>query len=199
MGSHGHWMLGFDDMDNTDDDDANQIDCIMGFTPRCVQILYKVAEMARTCDAARIDPLTNTVRQGWVPDETTAAEAATLREAIERSLAEPSRPCQHTHATSDVMKWDRDQMAATNEAYHWAALIHLQRRVLGMPMDHEDVQIPVARILRCLEKIERGGTAETCLLFPMFTAGCELTDENAREMILERVLTVEETGMTQVS
>ncbi|KAH8883954.1 C6 zinc finger protein [Thozetella sp. PMI_491] len=200
LGPHSSWVFGSGEGESDQNsEDDNQIDCIMGFTPRCVYILAKVAELARTCDALRIDPATNTVRPGWRPDPATAAEAIELREAAERSLSEPARPCRHVHATTNVVKWDRDQMAATNEAYHWAALIHLHRRVLGLPSDHDDVRVPVGKILSCLDRIERGGTAETCLLFPMFTAGCELTNDTARAAILERVRTVEKTGMTQVS
>ena len=180
-------------------DDADQIDCIMGFTPRCVGILAKVAKLARTCDSSRIDPQTLTIRSDWIPDAHTVTEAMELQAAIQSSLAIPSRPCGHVHATSDVVRWDREQMAATNEAYHWAALIHLHRRVLGRPSDHNDVRGPVERILECLENIQHGSTAETCLLFPMFTAGCEITGAGAREMILQRVKTVEKSGMMQVS
>ncbi len=180
-------------------DDADQIDCIMGFTPRCVSILAKVAKLARTCDSSRIDPQTRTIRSDWIPDAHTVTEAMELQVAIQSSLAIPSRPCGHVHATSDVVRWDREQMAATNEAYHWAALIHLHRRVLGRPSDHEDVRGPVGKIVGCLENIQHGSTAETCLLFPMFTAGCEITDAGARQMILHRVKTVEKSGMMQVS
>lgn len=206
LGSNGPCILDYEKEGNAigveghgSGDDENQIDCIMGFTPRCAYILAKVAELARTSDAARIDPETHTIRPDWTPDEATVAEAAKLRATVEQSLLEPSRPCRHVHATPDVVKWDRDQMAATNEAYHWAALIHLHKRVLGLSPTHEDVQASVGKIISCLDRIEHGGTAETCLLFPIFTAGCELTDESARETILARVRTIEATGMTQVS
>ncbi len=47
--------------------------------------------------------------------------------------------------------------------------------------------------------MRRGGTAEGCLLFPMFTAGCETAEQGVRDGILERMRTVESTGMTQVN
>jgi hypothetical protein len=122
-----------------------------------------------------------------------------LETATLRSLAAPSRPCGHVHAPSPLRRWDRTQMAAANRAFHHAALIHLHRRVLGKCSGHPDVRGAAQSILECLEHVERGSSAETCLLFPMFTAGCELVDPAERGIILERIVSVERTGMTQVS
>lgn len=178
----GHW-----------DEDMERIDCILGFTPRCVFILARIAELARHCEEARLH------RAGWTPDAATRAAASSLETAVLRSLAAPSRPCGHVHAPSPLRRWDRTQMAAANRAFHHAALIHLHRRVLGKRSGHPDVRGAAQSVLECLEHVERGSSAETCLLFPMFTAGCELVDSVERGVILERILTVERTGMMQVS
>jgi hypothetical protein len=90
-------------------------------------------------------------------------------------------------------------MGAANRAFHHAALIHLHRRVLGKGRGHRDVRAAVLSVLECLEDVERGSSAETCLLFPMFTAGCELVDEREREIVLGRIAGVERTGMMQVT
>lgn len=177
----GHW-----------DEDMESIDCILGFTPRCVFILARIAELARHCEEARLR------QPGWTPDAATRAAATALETAALRSLAAPSRPCGHVHAPSPLRRWDRTQMAAANRAFHHAALIHLHRRVLGKRSGHPDVRGAAQSILECLEHVERGSSAETCLLFPMFTAGCELVDSVERGAILERILTVERTGMMQV-
>jgi hypothetical protein len=73
------------------------------------------------------------------------------------------------------------------------------RRVLGRPPECSEVREAVCETLRCLDKVSSGSTAESCLLFPMFTAGCELTSEPERRFMLQRFKRVESTGMTQVS
>ncbi|KAB5580535.1 c6 zinc finger domain-containing protein [Coniochaeta sp. 2T2.1] len=175
------------------DEDMERIDCILGFTPRCVFILARIAELARHCEEARLKD-----RDGWTPDAATRAAAKELEIACLRSLSAPSRPCGHVHAASPSGRWDRTQMSAANRAFHYAALIHLQRRVLGRQSAHPDVMGAALSVLECLEHIERGSSAEMCLIFPMFTAGCELVDPAERGLVLERLLTVERTGMVQV-
>ena len=89
-------------------------------------------------------------------------------------------------------------MVATNDAFHWAGLIHLNRRVLGKDSTDVEVQLAVRGIVGALYKVRKGGTAEACLVFPMFTAGCDAQEPAQRERIMERLRVVEESGMTQV-
>ena len=189
------WILDYKVYDPDDDD---EIDCIMGFTTRCIYILAKIAELARRCDAERIAP-DGVVSTDWEPDGATREKAVVLQKDVLESMAMPPRACAHIHRLGDVKRWDRGEMTATNEAYHWAALVHLHRRVLGKASGHVDVQDAVGNVIQCLDRVRRGGTAEGCLLFPMFTAGCDTADEAVREDILARMRTVESAGMTQVS
>ena len=89
-------------------------------------------------------------------------------------------------------------MVATNEAFHWAGLIHLHCGVLRKPACDPEVQTPVREIVIALDRVRKGGTAEACLLFPMFTAGCQAKEEWQREKLLDRLRSVEGSGMTQV-
>jgi hypothetical protein len=181
------------------DEDMERIDCILGFTPRCVFLLARIAELARHCEGARLRSPPTPSGGGWTPDAATRAAASALETAALRSLAAPSRPCGHVHGASPLRRWDRTQMAAANRAFHHAALIHLHRRVLGKRSAHSDVRGAAQSVLECLEHVEPGSSAELGLLFPMFTAGCELVDPVERAAILERVVSVERTGMMQVS
>lgn len=179
------------------DEDMERIDCILGFTPRCVFIIARIAALARHVEFLRSTCTTDST-QFILPSHIQTA-AADLETAALRSLASPSRPCGHVHSSSPLRKWDRSQMAASNRAFHHAALIHLHRRVLGKESGHPHVRGAAQSILECLEHVEPGSSAEMCLLFPMFTAGCELVDQGERAVVLERIRGVEGTGMTQVS
>ncbi|KAI1386991.1 uncharacterized protein F4822DRAFT_431859 [Hypoxylon trugodes] len=179
------------------DDGYDEIDCIMGFTTRCIYLLAKIADLARKCDSERIGDDFN-VRNDWEPSEEVFEQAAKIEAAVTESMVQSPVPCKHIHKKGDIEKWDRREMEATNEAFHWAGLVHLYRRIMGKRSEDEMVQTAVQKIIECFGRIRPGGTAESCLLFPMFTAGCDAKDEGHRTLILNRFVTAENHGMTQI-
>src|SRR5690606_25036100 len=84
-----------------------------------------------------------------------------------------------------------------NIAFHCAALVHLYRRVYFYPREAPEVQSAAMQIVEAFKGIARGGNAENCSLFPLFTAGCEVLDENARSYVRERMQGLEKIGMMQ--
>ncbi|TDZ17708.1 hypothetical protein Cob_v009339 [Colletotrichum orbiculare MAFF 240422] len=191
--SPGSWVLEYTLFSNADS--QHEIDCIMGFTTRCVQLLAQVADLARHCDLQRIRPDTLLPQPNWTPTQNSVQLARQLEGELMESMARPSRPCRHVR---NVETRDRQEMVLMNEAFHWAGLVHIHRRVYGKRSGHADVQVPVQRILACMGCIRAGGTAETGFLFPMFVAGCNTQVERQRMGILERLGRVESNGMTQV-
>ncbi|KAK2069651.1 hypothetical protein P8C59_004208 [Phyllachora maydis] len=181
----------------------DHIDPVTGFTTRCIFILAKIALLTRKCDEERIDPATQHVRPDWRPDADTWARADALDTEIAKSLVTPVvLPTLSGPSGTNLMPTDpRDhaEVFALNKAFHWAALVHLRRRAMGIGSHQGAVKLAVSNIVECLGKIEQGSAAEACLLFPMFTAGCELTDARERRLILDRMLSVERTGMMHVS
>jgi Fungal specific transcription factor domain len=177
-----------------------QIDCLLGFTSRCVSILAKIAKLATICDRDRIE-VSGDIRPEWVPSEEIRAQAEKLRIDLEAARTNNQvRSCPHLHSAGEAAyQWDTQEMAATNEAYHWAGLIHLDRRILGKASTHHDVQNAVREISGTLYKVRKGSTAEVCLLFPMFTAGCDAKDERQKALIIDRLKGIEEFGMSHVS
>lgn len=185
------------------------VDCFFGFTTRCVAILHKIGELARQCEQER-----KMMRRGsrgqdivWKPTKETLRNALRLREELRESRERSLGRCSHAHDNgyahfhngSDTGEdFDEDELLATNDAFHWAAEIHLYRRLLGYESDHPDVQDAVGLIVEAMHKVKLGGTAENCLLFPLFTAGCEAINYEHRDYTLQRMLEVEKTGLTQV-
>ncbi|KAE9578997.1 hypothetical protein CGMCC3_g5105 [Colletotrichum fructicola] len=186
------WVLEYTMYNNVDD--QYEIDCIMGFTTKCVQLLAQVSELARHCDMQRIRS-DGQARPEWIPDTDCVRRAQQLERELMENMTQPSHPCRHVQ---NVEVRDRQEMVLMNEAFHWAGLVHIHRRVFGKSSGHADVQGPVQRIFSCMEYVRAGGTAETGFLFPMFTAGCNTLDEDQRSRILERFRSVEGNGMTQV-
>ncbi|KAH8815418.1 fungal-specific transcription factor domain-containing protein [Xylogone sp. PMI_703] len=188
------WVLDYE----IDHENDYSIDCILGFTSRCINILAKIAELCRMCDIERIKQ-DHEIDPDWKPSEETITRAEKLEADLNASRLHPARPCPHMQSTGEAAyHWDSLEMAATNEAFHWAGLVHLHRRVLGKPSTHNDVQTAVREIFGALYKVRKGSSAEAGLLFPMFTAGCDTLDEKQRSDILDRLKGVETLGMTQV-
>jgi len=193
----GLWLV------NRSDDEIYQIDCFFGFSGRCIALLAAVAELATECDKQRIDPITNQVKEGWQPSPEVRHRAVELQKRLHASATTVFRGCMHTDVDSldtDETKMEQDsvEIYATNEAYHWAALIHLARRVLNAPASSPDVQENVQRVIHSLGKVKRGRTADSCLLFPMFTAGCEAQTDADRHLLMDRLKGIEGWGMQQV-
>ncbi|KFY38611.1 hypothetical protein V495_06457 [Pseudogymnoascus sp. VKM F-4514 (FW-929)] len=176
-----------------------QIVCLLGFTSKCASILSKIADLAALCAPRRFDETCNE-RPGWKPTDDIRQQAEQLLEDLEHARTSSLiQHCPHLHSSEEeAYQWDSREMAATNEAYHWAGLVHLHRRVLGKPSTDKDVQTAVREIVRLLHRVRKASAAEACLLFPMFSAGCDAQDEEERSFIMERMKNVEGIGMSQV-
>ena len=199
----GLWLV------NRDNDEVYQVDCFFGFSGRCLSLLAQVAELAAQCDMQRIDRVEKRIRLEWRPSDTLRHEAEELVKRIRASATMVYRSCTHknpltpqspesTKTESTRSDMDAESIFATNEAYHYAGLIHLHRRVLAFPSTSPEVQDSVHKIIECLAKVRKGSTAESCLLFPLFTAGAEAQSLAERAIFMDRLLAVEVWGMHQM-
>lgn len=226
--------------DEADESEESAVDCVLGFTSRCVSILAKIGELARRVDVEKrlfvekqqqelngnYNPK---VVDGWTPTEDVLEEAKKLEDELEyaRHMAEDAhnqyhiegsllsthfnhqhhhhhhRHAPHSHhhfrEGNPSDQDDNAELLATNDAFHLAASVHLYRRVLNYPTSHSKVQRAVALIVGAMHKVRHNGTAENCLLFPLFTAGCEAIEPVHRNYTLKRMKAVEKIGMTQVT
>ncbi|KAF2854752.1 hypothetical protein T440DRAFT_242264 [Plenodomus tracheiphilus IPT5] len=202
-GNTNDMMLGstYWSSENASADEDFEIDCLLGFTTHCVSSLARISELAKLCEPQRIDEQGN-VREDWTPDPAIVQEALKIRRALQDGLVDRNirKGCNHRSSASSESEgaWDATEIYATNEMFHWAGLIHLYRRVLGKPAMDGEVQHAVREIVGLLYKIRRGSTAEACLIFPMFAAGCDARDEGQREKIMDRLRGVEGFGLTHV-
>lgn len=188
--------------ENATADEDFQIDCLTGFTNRCVGSLARIAELAKQVEPHRIDAQGN-IRVAFRPPQDVVVQADAIRKELQEGLSGGMvyKGCNHRSAAASSLAehtWDATEIYATNEMFHWAGLIHLYRRVLNLPSEHSYVQHAVREIVGLLYKVRRGSTAEACLLFPMFAAGCDAREEGQREKIMERLRCVEGFGMVQV-
>ncbi|KAF2133930.1 hypothetical protein P153DRAFT_372457 [Dothidotthia symphoricarpi CBS 119687] len=182
-------------------DEDYEIDCLMGFTNRCVGSLARISELAKQCAPQRIDE-GGDIREDWRPSPDIVQKAELIRHQLEEGLSDKHthKRCHHHGGTSFETEgaWDSTEISATNQMFHWAGLIHLFRRVLGTPVNDPEVQNAVRMVVALLDQVGKGSTAEVCLLFPMFAAGCNAQDCGQREKIMSRLRSVEGFGMTHI-
>lgn len=177
---------------------SNHIDCLFGFTSGCISILAEIADVARRCDSIRIDP-TGTVRRSWLPTDESVSTANDLKARLEQARTRQHTACLHRRRLSITEELcELQEMAATNDAFHWAGLIHIACRVLGKSYGDTEVVHALEEIKAALQKVRKGGTAEACLLFPIFTAGCAAYFDEDRGFFLDRITSMEGSGMAQV-
>ncbi|KAL1304602.1 hypothetical protein AAFC00_003571 [Neodothiora populina] len=176
------------------------IDCFFGFSNCCISLLARVAKLAHESDKERINA-DRQINPDWRPSETARVQAQALVEELRASGEHVYAGCRHSPGVELPTKepLDKQEIVSVNEAFHLAGMIHVYRRVLGRSGREEEVQTCVRQIIKLLSKIRRGGSAESCLLFPMFTAGCDAIEQEQRAVVLERLKLVEGLGMTHVT
>ena len=179
------------------------VDCLLGFHTDCIGYLARVSYLVNTVEPMRLDEMGN-VREDWQPSPEIAEQALQLKRELRAAREHVWKACPYPSNTDNANNpheagWDGLEIAATNDMFHWAALIHLDRRVLNLPLENAEVQYAVGEIVGGLYKIRGGSSAEANILFPLFTAGVSAIDPLQRGRVMSRLGVVETFGMTHVS
>lgn len=193
--------------DDGDDDDDYTIDCLLGFTTRCVYILAQIASLARQVAPYRMNSQLGIINEAWRPNADILKKADKLKQDLERARKHEQRQCHHHSPILAKVEpiyapppdKEAEESLATNEAFHWAGKVHLLRRVYNLPRHHPEVKEAVTGIMNNLHTLRSLGSAEACSLFPIFTAGVETEDALQRAEILSRLKGSEVLGMCQVN
>lgn len=178
-------------------DNADEFDCGMGFTTSCCRLLVRLAAIARYAEGNSSEVPSQTSER-WLNGQPVEHAAAELEKEFYESMRQPLKFCRHIKAGSAGMR-DLTEMDAASEAFHWAGIVYLRRRVLGKSAAEVEIQDAVQRIWECIQHIRRDKEADTACVFPLFIAGCETVDHAQRKLILARFKSAEKSGMMQVS
>ncbi|KAF3916700.1 hypothetical protein ABW20_dc0106096 [Dactylellina cionopaga] len=210
-----YWTVDEEDVDRMTD---FSVDCFFGFTNRFIGLLTCVGELAREADEEKRHFIEGIQSMGytadgseWIPEGQIYYDALRVREQLEESRRHASGSCKHTRQTWTSLSQEAGvfddhqplsddsskEMLASNDAFHWAAQIHLFRRVLNYNRQHQCVQDAVQRIIEAVQKIPEQSNVENAVLFPLFTAGCESVTADDRNYFLRRLKGIEKSGMNQ--
>ncbi|KGO77751.1 Aflatoxin biosynthesis regulatory protein [Penicillium italicum] len=167
------------------------VDCFTGFTPRTGVFLIRLAQLVQECDNQRFDEMGN-FRHDWHASAEMVLDAQSVLGDIdgisERAYTSP----EHHHGV------ESSDMMAIEEAFRFAGLLHLHRRVLGSSPDSFPVKEVLRKLIDALGRMRPGAATEVCSLFPLFTAGCESRDPVQQDKLLDRFFTLESSGMKQI-
>jgi Fungal specific transcription factor domain len=184
-----------DDIDGHEDyegdDDNYRVDCFAGFTPRTGAQLARLAHLTHRCDSERFDEVGNFLTD-WNPSEEVIQAGESLLQDMHRA-----RQRGHVLGTHHSELED-NEMIAIDLAFHWSAVIHIHRRVLGCSTYSTEVQEAVNHLCDAIARIRTGSSTECSVLFPLFTAGCESRDPQQRLEMMTRVTNFEAEGLKQV-
>ncbi|KAI9931431.1 hypothetical protein MW887_010006 [Aspergillus wentii] len=167
------------------------IDCFTGFTPRTGVFLSRLGKLVHQCDNQRFDDM-GTFRSDWRPPDEVVLEAESLITDVEyvHMRAHASGKHYQNLGSTDIV--------AIDQAFRFAGILHLHRRVLGTSPYSSPVKEALDQLTEALRRIKTNTPAEVGVLFPLFTAGCETQDPQQKKEILERFRSLEKTGMKQI-
>jgi hypothetical protein len=172
-------------------DDHYRVDCFAGYTPRTGDHLARLGHLTHRCDNERFDEVGNFL-SNWSPTEDVVLAAEALLDDMDR--ARQRGHVSGTHHTEQE-NWE---MMAIDLAFHWSAVLHIHRRVLGKAAFASEVREAIDQLCSALARIRPGSSTEVSVLFPLFTAGCEIQDPQRRLEVMTRVMNFEAEGLKQV-
>jgi hypothetical protein len=191
-----YWVTNPDEPDDT-------IDCLLGCTMHCMRLLGDVAKLIKDCQHTRFDAVQDKVRPMWQPLGSHAQQARSLIADLEKSSQRSVTTCPHETINSPrpleaPHSTDLKELMSVNVIYHWAGIIQLHRRVLNTPQDSTEVCYAIDKVLELLGTMRAGSPAEACMLFPIFSAGCEARDSERIGAFRRRTEDISRLGMRQV-
>ncbi len=164
-----------------DSEDKFQVDCILGCSHHHITLLARIRYVAGKTPEGDI--------RSWHPAKN--ALFSYFQEArMHRFVG-----CKNVRDDSLALL----EMESTNTAFYWAGIIYLNRCILNPPIWPVEEIVATREIVHSLYKIRSGGTAEACLMLPLFMAGSALLASQMREDILNRLKAMEGSGMSHVS
>ncbi|CAG7989631.1 unnamed protein product [Penicillium salamii] len=171
--------------------DEYAVDCFTGFSPRTGVFLIRLASLVQKYDNQRFDEMGH-FQHDWHASADLVLEAQSV-------LGEIDGISERAHANPDHHQGiESSDMMAIEEAFRFAGLLHLHRRVLGSPPDSFPVKEVLRKLVDALGRMRPGAATEVCSLFPLFTAGCESRDPIQRSKLLDLFIVLERSGMKQI-
>ncbi|KAJ5353458.1 hypothetical protein N7541_006022 [Penicillium brevicompactum] len=138
---------------SSDGHDEYAVDCFTGFSPRTGVFLIRLARLVQECDNERFDEMGN-FQDGWHPSADMVLEAQSV-------LGEIDGISERAHANPEHHRGiESSDMMAIEEAFRFAGLLHLHRRVLGSPPDSFPVKEVLRKLVDALGRMRPGAATE---------------------------------------
>jgi hypothetical protein len=177
-----------EDMGNKNNNIEIILDDYFGFTTDLVALLKEIGVLAH--ERKLLSETGMTTGNVVFSDRDLFTEGLLLESRIQsiitrdRNSAPPLYPGVEPYLSTKGI----EELYLCNEAYQYTALIHVYRRIMGIPSTDSRVQNAVKQILKCVGGIQpsEGLSVYIVLVMPLFTAGQEAFGED-RERVRERM------------
>ncbi|KAJ5445553.1 Aflatoxin biosynthesis regulatory protein [Penicillium cf. griseofulvum] len=166
-----------------DGHDEFGVDCFTGFTPRTGVFLIRLAQLVQECDNQRFDEMGN-FRHDWHASAEMVLEGQSLLGDIddEISISEGAHTSPvHHHGL------ESSDMIAMEEAFRFAGILHLHRRVLGSSPESFPVKEVLRKLIDALGRMRPGAATEL-----------RMQRSSSKNKLLDRFFVLESSGMKQI-
>ena len=185
-----HYVYGGQTSPDTPLLEPSEIGCVLGFTGQLARDLVQIENEVAAIRIAHSGSLTSP----GPPDPVEALQG--LSDNINESRVKRFQGC--SCPTNDSMA--ALEQDATNTAFHWTAKLCMYLALPSQDHLHYEYTRAVREIIIAMHKVREGGSAERCMVTPMFVAGCAAWRLPAyRVMIIKRFKDLETLGMVHVS
>lgn len=173
------------------------IDCVMGFTPRCANLLLKVSNLIEACRHERMG-LDDNDRPSWRPSNSLVDIVNTLYSNIEIARNDPrNQVSAKCYSKSNI--WNTfGELATINKTYYWAGIILIHHHIPNEDLWYRDVQIECRITLSLLLSTSSSRNTDVRFLFPKFIAGTEVRDPEFRTYLWQHLMTTKGLGIAQL-
>jgi hypothetical protein len=174
-------------LDEIPDARIGYVDDISGYSPELIPMLAQLGKLAGR------QALHVAVEQGmqFTLPKHLLADAQELEASIvsltDRTVSDATLENHGSGLANDLQN--------THRAFVHATLLHLHRRVLLLPRDHNQVREDIVSIINAIQHIDPFSPANVLILWPMFSAGCETNNTSERDLIQNRMANMQSLGM----
>ncbi|KAJ5160236.1 uncharacterized protein N7482_007240 [Penicillium canariense] len=184
----------------TSNDTGGYIDEWTGYSLELIPIMAEIGKMARIQrKRSKVISLDDDGSEDEAASEQSRMETVEDIQRVESQIYALYDRTTHPDLDSNpATKTTAQEMRHIHRIFLHTNLLHLYRRVQGLPKEHPKPAHAIHMVIELLLKIRSTSMANILCLWPVFTVGCETEDEFQRQIIKDRLANMEAFGMGNV-
>ncbi|KAJ5881013.1 uncharacterized protein N7473_012066 [Penicillium subrubescens] len=184
----------------TSNDTGGYIDEWTGYSLDLIPIMSEIGKLARIQrKRSKIMALNDDESEDEAANQQARLDTVEDIQRIENQIYALYDRTTHPDLESNpTTKTTAEEMRHIHRIFLHTNLLHLYRRVQGLPKEHAKPAHAIHMVIELLLKIRPHSMANILCLWPVFTVGCETEDQTQRNIIKDRLTNMEAFGMGNV-